>query len=239
MKRTTSMLVTAIIILGLSPSCSKKSSSAPNCKLITVTDAIGTSNTTINITYNNDGKISTVQQTGSSPATKVYTYIGNLIMIAVTAPAGNSTDSVVLNSNGLISYWLSRDASNNTQIYIYTYGGNGQLLKYTLQSNGGAITTTTATITNGDLTGSSDGTNVGTYTYYTDKAFADGDYIKLVQLLNFGALYIKNAHLIKGFQQGTTIENFNYNFDSSGKITGVTATSGANIEIVTYQYNCN
>jgi hypothetical protein len=233
------MLVTAIIILGLSPSCSKKSSSAPNCKLITVTDAIGTSNTTINITYNNDGKISTVQQTGSSPATKVYTYIGNLIMIAVTAPAGNSTDSVVLNSNGLISYWLSRDASNNTQIYIYTYGGNGQLLKYTLQSNGGAITTTTATITNGDLTGSSDGTNVGTYTYYTDKAFADGDYIKLVQLLNFGALYIKNAHLIKGFQQGTTVENFNYNFDSSGKITGVTATSGANIEIVTYQYNCN
>jgi hypothetical protein len=239
MKRTTSVLVAAVIILGISPSCSKKSSSTPNCKLITVTDAIGANNTTINITYNNDGKISTVQQTGSSPATKVYTYIGNLIMIAVTAPTGNSTDSVVLNSNGLIAYWLSRDASNNTQVYIYTYGSNGQLLKYTFQSNGGAITTTTATFTNGDLTGTSDGTNTGIYTYYTDKAFADGDYIKLVQLLNYGALYIKNVHLIKGFQQGATVENFNYSFDSSGKITGVTATNGANIETVTYQYNCN
>jgi hypothetical protein len=149
-----------------------------------------------------------------------------------------ATDSVVFNSDGLISYSMVKDASNNKTVNIYTYSGT-QLQKSTYQYNGGAITTTTYTYTNGDLTGSSDGTSTAVYSYYTDKTFADGDYLKLVELINYGGLYVKNAHLIKGFQQGSTVENFNYTFDNTGKITGVTATSGSTIENVTYQYSCN
>lgn len=239
MKKIAYLAIASGLFLLLSPSCGKKSSPAPNCKLITITDVLSGTNVTANITYNNDGNISTIQETGTSPVTKVFTYIGSLIMIATTSSSGNVTDSVVLNSNGLMTYWQSRDASNNTLAYTYTYANNGELLKSTQQSNAGPVTTTTYTYTNGDVTGSSDGTNTAIYTYYTDKAFADGDYLKTVQIFNYGALYIKNAHLIKGFQQGTTVENFNYSFDASGKVTAVTATNGASIENVTDQYNCN
>ena len=235
---TTSMAVATAFILLISPSC-KKSSSSPSCKLITVIDQYNSTTNTINISYNNDGKISTIQETGSSPFKKVFTYSGNLMMITTSNSSSvTSTDSVVLNSDGLISYSMVKDASNNKTVNTYTYSGT-QLLKSTYQYNGGTIQTTTYTYTNGDLTGSSDGSNTAVYNYYTDKTFAEGDFLKLVQLINYGGLYVKNAHLIKGFQQGSTVENFNYIFDNTGKITGVTATTGSNIENVTYQYSCN
>lgn len=236
--KTTSLAVATASILLISPSC-KKSSSSPSCKLVTVTDQYNSTTNTINISYNNDGKISTIQETGSSSFSKVFTYSGNLMMITTSnGSTVTATDSVVFNSDGLISYSMRKDASNNKTVYIYTYSGT-QLLKSTYQYNGGSITTTTYTFTNGDLTGSSDGSNTAVYTYYTDKSLADGDYLKIVQLINYGGLYVKNAHLIKGFQQGSTVENFNYTFDNTGKITGVTATTGSNIENVTYQYSCN
>lgn len=235
---TTSLAVATASILLISPSC-KKSSSSPSCKLITVTDQYNSNTSAINISYNNDGKISTIQQTGSNPSTKVFTYNGNMMMItASNSGSVTATDSVVFNSDGLISYVMVKNASNIKTVYTYTYSGT-QLQKSTYQYNGGTVTTTTYTYTNGNLTGSSDGTNTAVYTYYTDKTFADGDYLKLVQLINYGGIYVKNAHLIKGFQQGSTVENFNYTFDNTGKITGVTATTGSNIENVTYQYNCN
>lgn len=233
---STSLAVGTAFILLVSPSC-KKSSSTPNCKLVTVVDQYGSNTTTINISYNNDGKISTIQQTGSSTSTKVLTYSGNLVMISSSNGSSTTTDSAVFNNDGLLTYSQVKDGTNKT-INTYTYSGT-QLLKSTSQYNAGPVTTTTYTYTNGDLTGSSDGTNTATYTYYTDKTFADGDYLKIVQLINYGGLYIKNAHLIKGFQQGSTVENFNYTFDNNGKITAVTATNGPNIENVTYQYTCN
>ena len=235
---TTSLVIATAFVLLISPSC-KKSSSSPSCKLITVVDQYGSTTNTINISYNNDGKISTIQESGSSPFTKVFTYSGNLLMITTSnASSVTATDSVVFNSDGLISYSMNKDASKNKTVNIFTYSGT-QLLKSTSQYNAGAITTTTYTFTNGDLTGSSDGSNTATYSYYTDKNFADGDYFKLVQLINYGGLYVKNAHLIKGFQQGATVEKFNYTFDNTGKITGVTATNGSNIDNVTFQYSCN
>jgi hypothetical protein len=240
MKKITLALAIAVTsVLLVSQSCSKKGSSAPNCKLITIVDAVGSTATTVNITYNNDGKISTMQQTGSNPSSKVYTYIGNLMMISTSVSGSlQSTDSVILNSDGTIAYSLTRDVSSNVAINTYTYSG-GQIQKSTYQYDGGAITTTTYQYTNGDMTSSSDGTSTSTYTYYTDKSFQDGDYFKLVQIINYGGLYIKNAHLIKGFQQGSTVENFNYTFDNTGKVTGATATNGSSVENVTLQYNCN
>src|SRR5260221_10618399 len=101
---TTSLAVATAFILLISPAC-KKSSSTPSCKLITVVDQYNSSSTTINISYNNDGKISTIQRTGSSPTTEVFTYNGNLLMISTSNSSSvTSTDSVVFNSDGLISY---------------------------------------------------------------------------------------------------------------------------------------
>jgi hypothetical protein len=123
-------------------------------------------------------------------------------------------------------------------VQTYSYSANGQIQSITSQYNGKTPTVTTYQFTNGDATSSSDGIS---YTYYTDKPYAEGDYFQIVQLLNDGAYFLKNAHLLKSFQVGTsTVYNFTYTFDASGKITSFTMTSTNNgTQIIDYDYNCN
>jgi len=222
------------------PSCSKKGSPAPTCKLITLTGDVNGSLKVFAISYNNDGNISTIQQTiGTDPYTKVFNYGDKLIMISKSESGTlTETDSIVLNDNGLMTY-CQASAVGSLVVTTYTYGGNGQLLKSATQINGGIPSTTTYQYTNGDVTSSFDGSTTTAFTYYTDKAFADGDYLKLEELLTYGALFIKNAHLIKGYQAPGVVENINYTFDNTGIITGITATNGPSIENDTLQYSCH
>ncbi|MEO7046935.1 MAG: hypothetical protein ABI091_16655 [Ferruginibacter sp.] len=223
----------ALILLG--SSCSKKNDSKPVCKIVTITDVSPSSTTTYNLSYNNDGKLSTLQSTsGSTTTSKVFTYNNDVILITTTSGSDTQTDSVVVNGDGLIQSNLHRDGSNKT-VTTYTYSGT-QLQKYVSQYNDEAPTTTTTTFANGDLTAISDGE---TFSYNTDKAASVGDYLSLAQLIQYGATFIKTTHQIKSFAFGSSIENFNYTYDSHGNISGITATGGSDIETITYQYNCN
>jgi hypothetical protein len=229
-----------LLFLAFAPSCSKKNAAAPACKLITITDVIGSSTSTFNLTYNNDGKISTLQSTsGSSSTSKVFTYSGNVIFITTTNSGSTdvTTDSIVINSGGFILSDLNRYTTNQS-LTTYTYSGT-QLLKSVFQYNSNPAVTTTYTFTNGDLTGSTDGTTTSTYSYDAQKASAPGDYFQLVQLIQYGASFIKNSHQITAFQSGGSIENINYTYDNTGKITGLTGTGGSSVETITYQFNCN
>ena len=240
MKKISSFSLFLLILLAFASSCSKKNAATPACKLITISDVLGSSTTTFNITYNNDGKISTLQSTsGSTTTSKVFTYSGNVIFITTTSSGstGPTTDSIVLNSNGFIASDMNR-YSTNQSLTTYTYSGT-QLLKSVYQNNSNPAVTTTYTFTNGDLTGSTDGTNTSTYSYDMNKASAPGDYFQLVQLIQYGASFIKNSHQITAFQVGGSIENINYTYDNTGKITGLTGTGGSSVETITYQYNCN
>lgn len=226
------------------PSCKKSGggSAASSCQIITILDSSSSGNTTYNLTYNNNGKVSTIQNTSvSNPSTEVFTYSGNNILITTTG-AGNvfvSADSIVTNNAGLITFSQTVDASSDTTVYTFTYDGNNNLLKSTYQYNSGTISTNTYTYTSGDLTSSSDGTNTTTYTYINSKPSENGDYIHIFQLFNYGGQAIRTAHLIQGVTAGSTVDNFTYTFDSSGKITALTLTSGAVVETVSYQYQCN
>jgi hypothetical protein len=234
MKKVSLVCSSLMALMLFGPSCSKKNDSKPACKIVTITDA-GSSSTTFNISYNNDGKISTLQSTsGSTTTNKVFTYVNNVILISTTSGSDVATDSVVLNSDGLMTSVLHRDGSE-VETINYTYSGT-QLLKIVTQYNDDAPTTTTATFSNGDLTATSDGEN---FTYNTDKSSATGDYLSLIQLIQYGATFIKTSHQISGFHAGSTVENFNYTYDSNGNISGVTATNGSTVETITYQYNCN
>ena len=236
------LFVSAFLVLFVvfEPSCSKKDSSTPACQLITIQDVQGSSNTTFNLTYNNQGKISTLQQVSSSSTTsKVFTYSGGVILITTTysGSANQATDSIVVNSAGFITsdqYRSGSDASLTT----YTYSGN-TLLKSIYQNNSDPAVTTTYTFTNGDLTGSTDGVNTSTYTYNTAKASVQGDYFQLVQLIQYGASFVVNKHQLTAVQTGSNIENVNYTYDNTGKVIGITGTNGANVETITLQYNCN
>jgi hypothetical protein len=243
MKKRIASVPLFVCIMVLAPFCSKKNAAAvPNCQIITIVDSYNSTNTTYNLTYGNNGKISTIQNTSAtSPFTEVFTYANNVILVSKTG-AGSvfiSSDSNAVNSAGLITYSQQIDATADTTINTYTYDGNNDLLKSTTQTNGGAITTNTFQYTNGDLTSSSDGTTTTTYTYYTDKPSQNGDYIHVFQLFNYGGQAIQSAHLIASLQSGSSIDNFNYSFDSSGKITSLTATSGSTVETISFQYQCN
>jgi hypothetical protein len=237
MKNISPLVVVALTCLFLSPSCSKKSGSpAQTCRIITISDQNGSSSTTYNITYNNAGQISTEQYSiGTTAYNRVFTYIGSIEMIATSTGTTTITDSINLNSDGLILSDYNTDQTNIT-VSTYTYSGT-EVQKAVTVVNGGAPTTSVYTFANGDLTSSSGSPNI-TYSYNT-KASEIGDYWQIIQLINYGASFVRTAHQLAGYQYTGTVENINYTYDNSGKITVVTGTTGANVETITYQYSCN
>jgi hypothetical protein len=238
MKNIITLLIVTAGCIFLSLSCSKKSSNKQTCQIVTVTDQVGSATaTTYNLTYDNSGRISTEQygSTGSS-TTRVFTYIGSTEEVTTTDGSSSTTDSIVLNSDGLMEadYFTGGGVQSVT---IYTYNGT-ECIKAVTTPNGGTPSTTTLTWTNGDLTSLSDGSSTQTYSYNT-KPTAQGDYFQILQLVNYGAVFIRNTHQIIAFQSGSTIEDFNYTSDNTGKITSLTGTGGSNVETISYQYTCN
>jgi hypothetical protein len=237
MKNRSPITLVVLLCLFLTPSCSKKSSPAPVCQIITVTDQNGSATTTYNITYNNAGQISTEQYSISGTNyNRVFTYIGAIEMMTTSDGTNIVSDSITLNSDGLIASDYTTNGTNIT-VTTNTYSGT-ELQKQVMVQNGGTPSTTTFTWTNGDVTSGSTSSGNATYSYNT-KASESGDYWSIVQLLNYGAPFVRTAHQLIGYQVGTTVENVNYTYDNTGKITAVTGTTGSNVENISYQYSCN
>jgi hypothetical protein len=237
MKNRSPFTLVVLLCLFLTPSCSKKSSPAQVCQIITVTDQSGSSTTTYNITYNNAGQISTEQYAISGTNyNRVFTYIGSTEMISTSDGTSIVTDSITLNSDGLIATDYNTNGTNVT-VTTNTYSGT-ELQKQVEVLNGGTPSTTTFTWTNGDVTSGSTSSGNSTYTYNT-KASENGDYWSIVQLINYGSPFVKTAHQLIGYQVGTSVENVNYTYDNTGKITEVTGTTGSNVENISYQYSCH
>lgn len=240
-------LLAPLLLASMIISCKKNNNEnenvivqTPSCKLVKIISVSTNtaSNSTFNISYNNDGNISVIHQTGTGdPITKVFTYNGNTILI--THSTGNKVskvDSLQLNNNGLLDFAQSKDEGSGTKTTNkFTYNAAGELLTSSTKSGNNPVTTTSYTFTNGDMT--LQGTTA--YSYFGDQSFRDGDYLQIVQLVNTGALFVRNKHLVKAVQTGTTLQNFNYEFDADGKIKKLIATSGATIESLTYQYDCD
>lgn len=238
MKSTYPLLIIAILSLFVSPSCSKKSSSpAQTCQIITLTDQLGTTTTTYNLTYDNSGRISTEQYVSNGTTTnQVFTYIGNTEIMSTSNGTSESEDSISLNSDGLIASDYYSNSSGGSSVTIYTYSGT-ELQKAVLTSGGNPPQTTTYTWSNGDVVSSAGTTNI-TYSYNA-KASESGDYWQIIQLITYGSSFIKTAHQLAGYSYSSNVENINYTYDNTGKITGVTGTTGTNVENITYQYSCN
>jgi hypothetical protein len=235
----------AIVAICLSLNACKKEGTDKNasCRIVTVTEVNGSVNNVYNLTYNNDGKISTLVSSGSSTLNKVYTYSGNTMIINVTnAGAFYSRDSITLNDKGrpLNIRQYRNMAGTDWENYALEYNGD-LLLKY-IQSNetGAGSTTVTVTTTNGNTTKVVQGATTVDFEYFTDKNVQRGDYLELAGLLQYGVNIYPHKNLIKALDiQGGDITNFNYEFGDDGLITKVTGTSGANTSTITYQYQCN
>src|SRR5579872_5683540 len=105
MKPKFSVRIVALLCLFLSPSCGRKSSPGQKCRIIAVTDTNGSAggSTTYNFTYDNAGQISTEKYTiGGVLYTREFTYNGNTEIMTTSGGPAPITDSITLNSDGLI-----------------------------------------------------------------------------------------------------------------------------------------
>lgn len=226
-------------ILFFSLSCSKKSSpaSVPVCKLTTIINDSGNEVDTINVAYGYGGKISSVSmKTPSASTARVFTYLGDLTLVYTTISNSPviTIDSIMTNSDGLMVSDLKLSGGDTTRT-TFTYSGT-QVQKIVTQNNSDPVITTTTTFVNGDLVSSSDGSS---YVYDTGKPAAAGDYFQIVQLLATGVPFIKSAHQMVVYSTGSSLSNASYTYDNTGKITGLTVTSGALIQKYSVIYDCN
>jgi len=231
------MICALVLVIA---SCKKNADKKPDCKIVTLTDVYNTTTTIYNVSYNNDGKISTLT-TGSSLS--VFTYAGNTIIINKTNGGSFSErDSVTVDNNGKalnIRQYYDQAATNwdNT---IYDYDGNGDLLKSEETSSSSSTPQTTLfTVTNGNLVSIQTPTYTTTLEYFTDKQAQAGDYLGVVGLVNYGVDLYPHRNMGKSVTSGTTVTNLNYDVNTDGLVSKLTATSGSTIESIAYQYQCN
>jgi len=240
MKSTLLYCAALLILFTQLPACSKKSSSPPSivansCKLTGINGVSANGLETYSITYNSDGKVSTIVQSSSGSTLKMtYTYSGNVILMISSGYTNGDvvTDSVVVNSDGLMLSDLERNIFG-TSLTTYTYTGT-EVASSIFQEAGQTPSATTFTFTNGDLTGAAP-TNIYTY---SDKPSAPGDYIQILQLIVYAAPYIKTAHQCTSYTSNGETSNFTYAYDSTGKITQMVVTGSSDFTF-NYSYDCN
>jgi hypothetical protein len=230
---TAAALLTIISLAG----CKKDKDEAkkPDCRIITITPT--PSGSAFNISYNSDGKISTIS-TGSDVTT--FAYSGNTV-IATTTNSGtfSSKKIITLNAQGLATNVKTENNASGTDWNndLYEYSGTELIKATSTSSTGGTPSVSTLTWSNGNLVSITSGSNVSTIDYFTDKPAQVGDYLHIAQLVGGFQIYrTKNA--IKSLLSGSSITSFDYSFDADNKITSLTATGSSNVTF-TYQHQCN
>jgi hypothetical protein len=237
------LLFTIVFAVAIS-SCKKNNDKQATCRIVTVTESSSSGNTIRNITYNNDGKISTLNASGSNPTNKVFNYNGNTVIVNTTTGSGtfSSRDSITLDNRGrplnLRQYY--NVAGTNFSNYKFEYSGDDLLKLQQTDETGGVPETTTTTYVNGNMVSLHSPSGTTTLEYFTDKKVQPGDYLELAALIQYGMSVYPHKNLLKTIASGaSSITNFNYEMNPDGTISKVTATSGSSVSTLTYQYQCN
>ena len=227
-----------LITISFFSACKKDKDAAPkpNCRIITATPSSSSSDP-FNLTYNSDGKLSTISS-GNNVTT--FAYSGNTA-IATTNTSGvfSSKTIITFNSSGLASNVKTEHDLTGTSWNNQAFEYNGtELIKSTSTSSGGGTPSVSMlTWSDGNLVSLTSGSSTTTLDYYADKPAQTGDYLYLAQLVSGYQIY-KTKNLLKSILSGTDITSFDYNFGSDGYISSVTV-SGTTPTTYTYQYQCN
>lgn len=170
---------------------------------------------------------------------KLFLYSGNFIYESTTGANGSAylVDTISLTPSGKIATVIEYLATSLPKIDSMTYDTHDQLIKL-VEINGPLRSEATYTWYNGDAI-SRDGQkylNSISFSYYTDKKAADGDFYNIQELLTWGAHALCSSHLMKKGPDGNLI----YTFDADGKITTATVhNSGFKDLVFTYSYTCD
>lgn len=221
----------------------KKNDDDPVCRLSTATNVSSSGNSALVFSYNTDGKLSQMVSTGASSYTRTFSYSGNTINIIQRDGANaivQTSDVTLNNANKVVSIVTKSAAGTVTEMLNVDYDANGNASRIIAKYGSGTPDTSILTYSGGDLITITSGTSITTLTYYTDKAFQPGDYLYYTQMMQYGAMYITNQHMLKSYQNsGGTPSNFTYEYDNSGNVSKITLISGSTTESLDYTYNCN
>jgi len=199
--------------------------------------------------YDNDGRVAYTQfKSLNDSSTRVFIHHDSSVVITPTNPLG-PTDTIIMNDKGMpvrIKQVHINDDYYDLFTYVYDAAGLLQSSVYSQASTTGVnlrTSTLTYTFVNGDCTSSTYtdamGSSTTNYTYYTDKLAQDGDYQRYQSIMNYGAVTLRNKHLLRSSYSGAYVSEYNYTFDNTGKI--ITSTYRFNNQVFrhTFEYDCS
>lgn len=239
----TTKVAVAFFVFIVFISCKKNNDKKASCRIVTVAQTSPSSNVIQNLTYNNEGRISTASTSGPNGGNKVFTYNGNTV-IAISTRHDNSfsgRDSITLDAKRrpLNIRTFFDEAGTNWTNSRFEYNGNDLQKIIQTEETNGSPETSVATYNNGNMVSLSNTTSVTTLEYFTDKKVQQGDYLEVASLIQYGVSVYPHKNLLKTIASAGTILNFNYEFNPDGTISRVTATTGGTVATLSYQYQCN
>lgn len=223
-------------------SCGKDDNKdATVCSITSIVKTAQSTTTTTTIIYD-EGRIATVLTNGTNGGSKLFTYGFGTIQIVSKDKAGTTLgmDDITLTPEGKVASVTKKTAAGDMkEIVAYSYDLDGNLAQYVVTNAVGAKDTTLVTYINGNMTNKKYSNNdVTSFDYYADKLFVDGDYFKITQLLENGALAVANTNLLKSsVTNNGSITTYTYQFNALNKITKMTV-AGATTDEYTYVYDC-
>jgi hypothetical protein len=238
--KTQKLIITILLCLVLA--CKKESDNSSRCNIISIVQIGTAGNQAYTLTYNDEGKIATLDQTMGVTSHKDFSYNGNTMYVVTLDKDGHFSqkDSITLDGQQRplnIRSFLNIDGSI---WYNYTFEYNGDELKKYVQVNqsGNVVATSTLTYTNGNPISISFGNASSILDYYSDKKVQKGDYLEVATLIQYGISLYPHKNLVKTIASGGALINFSYEFNSNGLISKVTLTNGTDVSLLSYSYEC-
>lgn len=238
--KTQKLIFVCLLIFVLA--CKKERDNTSRCNIATMTQAGPGGNAVYTFTYNDEGKLATMDVGGTGASHKDFAYSSNTVFIVTLDPDGKfkRKDSIAIDSKGRplnIRSFTSADGSTweNTS---FEYNGDdlkNSALTYNYNST---PMTTTFTYSNGNPVIMATGGSSTILEYFTDKKVQKGDYLEMASLVQNGVNIYPHKNMVKLVASGGSIVNFAYEYNSDGLVSKVTITSGTDIALLTYTYEC-
>ncbi len=216
---------------------------AKTCRIGTATFSFSGDSVVYTISYDGSGRLTSVSQRQAGTFfTRSFAYSGNAILI--TASNTGDRDSVVTNSDGLVVYHRRTPASPGYQINTeYSYSGaevQRRITTYLFSTTPSQSDTSFFFWSGGNMIREDQMGVTTLYEYYTDKAIppTGGDVRALFYTLIHGAAVVRNKHLLKSVTSfGGPVSNVLYDFDGSGKVTGVHLSTASSSGTADYRFD--
>jgi hypothetical protein len=256
MRKINSLFALFVAAVLLASSCKKKVIPLPleycNISEVAVTESGNPDTSFYHLTYNREGLL-TGMQSGSNSRT--YTYADTNLVVSTTGGGSTTTDSVTLNSQGLMLVDVTRYSSSTSwQTTYYSYSGTEVWVSNicdnceTPPSQIVTPSSWTYSWSNGDLQDMSQQiTAAGTLYSYNSSPAAVGDYFSITQLLSAPAPTVVTTNQVDGISQKYATSTVTYSHYPNGRISGMTViTSGPamfgygapDTVNYSYQYQC-